>query len=106
MLITLTGTLSFDDGYVDGSYGIADIVTGLQWVQDHIKAFGGDPNKVTIFGQSAGGESVINMIRSPKAAGLFSGAIVQSGALGPAYTQKEISNVTGISSHILSKYVT
>ncbi|QKX53708.1 uncharacterized protein TRUGW13939_00788 [Talaromyces rugulosus] len=88
------GTLSFDDGYVDGNYGIADIVTGLQWVQDHIKAFGGDPKKVTIFGQSAGGESVVNMIRSPKAAGLFSGAIVQSGALGPAYTQDEIANVT------------
>jgi carboxylesterase type B len=96
LLTPLTGTLSFDDGYVDGNYGIADIVTGLQWVQDHIKVFGGDNNKVTIFGQSAGGESVVNMIRSPKAAGLFSGAIVQSGALGPAYTQEEIANVTGM----------
>jgi carboxylesterase type B len=90
LLTPRTGTLSFDDGYVNGSYGIADIVTGLKWAQDHIKAFGGDPKKVTIFGQSAGGESVVNMIRS------LPGAIVQSGALGPAYTQDELANVTGM----------
>ncbi|PYH97875.1 alpha/beta-hydrolase [Aspergillus ellipticus CBS 707.79] len=88
------GTLSFNDGYVDGNYGIADIVAGLQWVQDHIRAFGGNPHNVTVFGQSAGGESVVNMVRCPKAAGLFSGAIVQSGALGPAFTQAEVANVT------------
>ncbi|OJJ43546.1 hypothetical protein ASPZODRAFT_73964 [Penicilliopsis zonata CBS 506.65] len=88
------GALSFDDGYVDGNYGIADIVSGLQWVHDHIAQFGGDPERVTVFGQSAGGESVMDIVRCPKAAGLFSGAIIQSGALGPAVTQAEVVNVT------------
>ncbi|KAJ5536021.1 hypothetical protein N7513_009207 [Penicillium frequentans] len=88
------GDISFNDGYVDGNYGIADIVSGLQWVKDHIKAFGGDPDKVTVFGQSAGGESVMNMVRSPKAAGLFHAAILHSAALGPVLTQEEVVNVT------------
>jgi len=85
-----------NDGYVTGNYGVADIVTGLQWVRDHIKAFGGNPNNVTVFGQSAGGEAVMTVIKSPKAAGLLSGAIIQSGALGPAVTQEQIANVTGV----------
>lgn len=97
------GDISFDDGYVDGNYGIADIVAGLQWVHDHIAAFGGNPNNVTVFGQSAGGESVMNMIRSPKANGLFSGAILQSAALGPALTQAEVVNVTGMCSCVQAK---
>lgn len=88
------GDLSFNDGYVDGNYGIADIVAGLQWVNDHIKAFGGNPKNVTVFGQSAGGESVMDVIKSPKAAGPFSAAIIHSGALGPAVTQGQVINVT------------
>lgn len=89
------GTLSFNDGFVNGNYGIADIVAGLQWVQDHIRAFGGNPNAVTVFGQSAGGESVLDIAKSPKAKGLFSGVILQSAAVGPAVTQEEIANATG-----------
>ena len=52
----------------------------LQWVQRNIKAFGGDPKHVTIFGESAGGLSVYSQLASPTAAGLFHGAIAQSGA--------------------------
>jgi para-nitrobenzyl esterase len=65
--------------HASGNYGLLDQIAALRWVQNNIKAFGGDPACVTIGGQSAGGMSVHSMIASPLAKGLFHRAIVESG---------------------------
>jgi len=73
------GFLSTGDRHAQGNYGLKDVVEALQWVQDNIRYFGGDPSQVTIFGESAGGVMVNYLVLSPVARGLFSKAISQSG---------------------------
>lgn len=71
------GFLYLGDGLAN--LGLLDQVAALEWVQENIAAVGGDPGKVTIFGQSAGGMSVATLLAMPRAKGLFHRAIVQSG---------------------------
>ena len=63
-----------------GNYGILDQIAALQWVQSNISAFGGDPARVMLFGQSAGAYDVCTLMASPLASGLFSRAMMESGS--------------------------
>ena len=76
---------------VSGNYGVLDTIAALNWVKKNIAAFGGDPSRVTIYGQSAGAGMVVNLTFIPQAKGLFKGAIAQSGvgAAFPMQTMKE-----------------
>ncbi|XP_069073074.1 fatty acyl-CoA hydrolase precursor, medium chain-like isoform X2 [Pleurodeles waltl] len=103
------GTLGFfstGDEHARGNWGFLDQVAALQWVQENIEPFGGDPGSVTIFGESAGGISVSALLLSPLSKGLYHKAISESGtSLMPgvfctdqetvAATKKMIANLTG-----------
>jgi para-nitrobenzyl esterase len=86
------GFLAHPEGLA-GNYGLLDQIQALEWVRDNIAAFGGDAGNVTLFGQSAGGGSVLALCTSPQAEGLFDKAIIQSaggvGTLGGAFTLKD-----------------
>ena len=62
------------------NFAALDLIQGLKWVRNNIRAFGGDPSAVTIFGESAGGHNVAMLLAAPQAAGLFQRAILQSGS--------------------------
>ena len=78
------GLTAESKNHASGNYGMLDMIAGLQWVQKNIAAFGGNPGKVTIMGESAGGIAVSQLCASPLAKGLFHGAISESGgSFGP-----------------------
>jgi para-nitrobenzyl esterase len=76
--------LSQESGYNgSGNYGQMDLIAALAWVKDNIANFGGDPNNVTLFGESGGGRKILSLMASPLAAGLFHKAISEGGSLIP-----------------------
>lgn len=79
-----------------GNLGILDQVRALEWVRDNIEAFGGDPGRVTIFGESAGAMSVGTLLGTPAADGLYHGAILQSGAASTVMTADAAAETTSL----------
>src|SRR5437764_700037 len=77
-----------------GATGMLDIVAALQWVRDNVDRFGGDPNLVTIFGQSGGGRKVATLMAMPSAKGLFHRAVVESGAVLRLVTKDDAVRTT------------
>jgi len=75
-----TKDLTEEQNGTSGNYGFLDQLLALQWVQDNIKSFGGDPSRVTIMGQSSGGTSVLALLTSPLSKGLFHHGISLSGS--------------------------
>jgi carboxylesterase type B len=80
--LTTLGFLALGDGVTNGNYGFADQIGALGWVQANIRDFGGDPDRITVMGQSAGASSVRALLASPKSIGRFAAAIPQSNVGG------------------------
>jgi para-nitrobenzyl esterase len=91
-------SLSTERTRFESNLGLRDVLSALSWVQDNIAAFGGDPARVTLFGESAGGGIVTTLLAAPAAAGLFSRAIAQS---SPATSVYDASRSAGIARQYL-----
>lgn len=85
------GFLHLDDGIAN--VGLLDQIAALEWVQRNIAAFGGDPGRVTVAGQSAGAMSVVTLMAMPRARGLFGQAVTQSGAVAQTLTTEAAAGV-------------
>ncbi|MFK4729445.1 carboxylesterase/lipase family protein [Agromyces mediolanus] len=85
---------------VDGDLALRDVLLALEWVQRNARAFGGDPDRVTVFGESAGGGLVTTLLATPSAAGLFSRAIAQSSPVSSVY---ELDRAQRVGARLLSE---
>lgn len=93
---------AYSDKYSQPNVGLTDIIKSLEWVRDNIAAFGGDPDNVTLFGQSGGGAKILALMSAPEAKGLFQKGIIQSGAtetMGVRFNTQEAS--TALAENIL-----
>jgi para-nitrobenzyl esterase len=93
---TYLGEAAGSDFALSGGVGMLDIVAALQWVRDNIDRFGGDPNLVTIFGQSGGGRKVATLMSMPGAKGLFHRAVIESGAVLRLTTPEDAIHATAL----------
>jgi para-nitrobenzyl esterase len=84
----------------DSNIGLRDVLAALRWVHDNIAAFGGDPERVTLFGESAGAGIVTTLLAAPAAKGLFAGAIAQS---SPATSVYDRGRARRVAEYILDK---
>ncbi|WP_055563383.1 carboxylesterase/lipase family protein [Streptomyces atriruber] len=105
VLVTLNYRLGIA-GFLDlpgapANRGLLDVVCALRWVRENIAGFGGDPDNVTLFGQSAGATIVGGVLAAPEAAGLFRRAIVQSGSGLGAFTAEQAARVTAAAAEAL-----
>ncbi|WP_454691595.1 carboxylesterase/lipase family protein [Achromobacter aloeverae] len=87
----------YQDGKPIANYGFLDQQMALRWIQANIASFGGDPHNVTIFGESAGGRSVLFHLVAPGSAGLFQRAIVESGLAPPSTTMPSLAKSEAVS---------
>lgn len=87
-----------------GNYFMLDQVAALEWVRRNVEAFGGDPNNVTIIGESAGGMSVHNLVTSPLSQGLFQRAVVMSGGNGASEDQKSLGEIEELGTNLARRY--
>jgi para-nitrobenzyl esterase len=88
---------------VSGNYLFLDLIASLQWVRDNIAAFGGDPDNITIFGESGGGAKVSIMMSSPLAKGLFHRAICESGTALAILESKPLSEIENSGKALFAK---
>jgi para-nitrobenzyl esterase len=93
---TYLGDTAGSEFALSGGAGMLDIVAALEWVRDNIDRFGGDPNLVTIFGQSGGGRKVATLMSMPHAKGLFHRAIIESGAVLRLTTRDDATHATDL----------